>query len=54
MAKGLATYEGFFWWDSLDGYAPEGDNDGSTSQYGGGLGVGGLGDRLSSAGAGSE
>ena len=54
MAKKLATYERFFWWGSFDGYAPEDSNDGSASQHGGGLGVGGLGDKPLSMGAGSE
>ena len=50
MAKKLATYKGFFWWDSLNGYALEGGNDGSASQHGRGLGVGGLCDTPSSVG----
>ena len=47
MAKEVVTYEEFFWWGSLDRYAPEGGNDGSASQYGRGLGVGGLCDKPS-------
>ena len=54
MATELATYEGSFWWGSLAGYAPEGGSDGSASQHGGGLGVGGLGGVLSSMGDSSE
>ena len=54
VAKGLATYRELFWWGSLNGYAPEGGNDSSASQYGGGLKVGGLGNELSSVGDGSE
>jgi hypothetical protein len=48
VAKELATYRGSFWWDSLDKYAPEGGNNGSTSQHGRGLRMGGLGNELSS------
>ena len=54
VANSLATYRGFFWSGSLDKYAPEGSNNGSASQHGRGLGMGGLGDELSSVGGISE
>ena len=48
LVEELATHEGSFWLGSLDECAPKGSNNGSTSQHGRGLRVGGLGDELSS------
>ena len=50
MAEDWATYKKSFWWGNHAEYAPEGGSDGSASQYGGGLGVGGLCDTPSSVG----